>query len=66
MGGSSLADEEKIKAVAKRIVATKEKGYAPVVVVSAMGKTTDQLLRQAKAITENPSSRELDYAVVRR
>ncbi len=59
-GGSSLADEEKIKAVAKRIVATKEKGYAPVAVVSAMGKTTDQLLRQAKAITENPSSRELD------
>ncbi len=59
-GGSSLADEDKIKAVARRIVATKKKGYAPVAVVSAMGKTTDQLLRQAKAISANPSSRELD------
>ncbi len=59
-GGATLSDAERIKAVARRIVATKERGYNVVVVVSAMGKTTDSLLAQAKSITENPGRRELD------
>ncbi|MGE3675840.1 MAG: aspartate kinase, partial [Polyangiaceae bacterium] len=40
-GGSSVADTEKIKKVAARVVETRKKGFAVVVVVSAMGKTTD-------------------------
>ncbi|MBX3247276.1 MAG: aspartate kinase [Myxococcales bacterium] len=59
-GGSSVADVERIRTVARRVVATKEKGYDVVVVVSAMGKTTDQLLARAKEITASPSRRELD------
>jgi aspartate kinase len=59
-GGSSVADVERIRAVARRVVETKEKGYQVVVVVSAMGKTTDQLLARAKEITASPSRRELD------
>lgn len=59
-GGSSVADVEKIKAVAERIVRTKEAGYDLVVVVSAMGDTTDHLLEMARAINPAPSKRELD------
>lgn len=59
-GGSSVSDVDKIKAVAKKIVATKESGYDLVVVVSAMGDTTDHLLEMAKAINPAPSKRELD------
>lgn len=59
-GGSSVSDVDKIKAVAKKIVATKESGYDLVVVVSAMGDTTDHLLEMAKAINGAPSKRELD------
>jgi len=59
-GGSSVADAEKIKNVAQRIVATKEKGNEVVVVVSAMGKTTDELIELARKINPKPHERELD------
>jgi aspartate kinase len=59
-GGSSVADPARIKKVAERVVATRAKGYDVVVVVSAMGKTTDQLLARAKEVSASPSRRELD------
>jgi len=59
-GGSSVADAEKIKNVARRIVETREKGNEVVVVVSAMGDTTDELIQLAKQITPRPAERELD------
>ncbi|MCS6799960.1 MAG: aspartate kinase [Myxococcota bacterium] len=59
-GGSSLADVEKIGLVADKIVATRRAGHDVVVVVSAMGKTTDQLLGLARQIDESPPRRELD------
>ncbi|MDO8687410.1 MAG: aspartate kinase, partial [Dehalococcoidales bacterium] len=59
-GGSSVADAEKIKNVARRIAATKEKGNQVVVVVSAMGDTTDDLIKVAYQISGKPDSRELD------
>jgi len=59
-GGSSVANVERIKRVARRIVETKEKGKKIVVVVSAMGDTTDDLISLAKRINENPPSREMD------
>jgi len=59
-GGSSVADVDKIKAVAQRVVQTREAGYDLVVVVSAMGDTTDHLLEMAKSINSTPSKRELD------
>lgn len=59
-GGSSLADVERIKKVAERIVATQRDGNHVVVVVSAMGSTTNELLAKAKAISESPSRREID------
>ncbi len=59
-GGTSVADAERIKNVARRIVARKEKGDQLVVVVSAMGDTTDELIKLAHAVTENPSEREFD------
>ncbi len=62
-GGTSVADPERIKNVAKRVVATTKKGYKVVVVVSALGGTTDQLIRLAYQITDSPSERELDMLV---
>jgi aspartate kinase len=59
-GGSSVADAEKIKNVARRIAATKDKGNEVVVVVSAMGNTTDELIKLAYSVTDQPSDRELD------
>jgi aspartate kinase len=59
-GGSSVADAAKINNVAKRIIATKERGNEVVVVVSAMGKTTDELISLAKKINPKPQERELD------
>ena len=59
-GGSSVADAEKIRLVAKRIARTKAAGKKVVVVVSAMGKTTNQLIEKAKLISASPSRRELD------
>lgn len=59
-GGSSVADVEKIGLVADRICAARDEGYGVVVVVSAMGKTTDELLALARRIDPNPPRRELD------
>jgi aspartate kinase len=59
-GGSSVADVEKLGRVADKVVATKRAGHDVVVVVSAMGKTTDQLLALAKQVDETPPRRELD------
>ena len=59
-GGSSVADAEKIKNVARRIAATRDKGNQVVVVVSAMGDTTDELIQLANQVTDRPDDRELD------
>ena len=59
-GGSSVADVEKIKRVADRIAATRAQGQQVVVVVSAMGDTTDELLALARRVSESPARRELD------
>jgi aspartate kinase len=59
-GGSSVADAEGMKRVAARIVATKKAGNQVVVVVSAMGDTTDELIDLANAVTPIPQGRELD------
>ncbi|HYB35311.1 MAG TPA: aspartate kinase [Mycobacterium sp.] len=59
-GGSSVADAERIRRVAERIVATKKQGNDVVVVVSAMGDTTDGLLELAQQVCPAPPPRELD------
>ncbi|HZI05700.1 MAG TPA: aspartate kinase [Archangium sp.] len=59
-GGSSVADVEKIRKVALRVKETRERGYQVVVVVSAMGDTTDELLALAKQVSPDPPRRELD------
>src|SRR5574344_6591 len=59
-GGTSVADVEKIKNVANAVIREKELGNDVVVVVSAMGHTTDYLVKLAKEITPNPSGREMD------
>ncbi|GAB6106204.1 aspartate kinase [Fusibacter bizertensis] len=59
-GGTSVGTVERIKNVAMRAIETKKKGYDTVVVVSAMGDTTDQLIKLAKGVNTNPPKRELD------
>lgn len=59
-GGSSVASLEKIEAIARRVVAKQAEGYEVVVVVSAMGNRTDELLGMASKITDTPPARELD------
>jgi aspartate kinase len=59
-GGSSVADADRIKRVAQRIVAAKRDGHDVVVVVSAMGDTTDELLDLAQQVSPLPPPRELD------
>jgi aspartate kinase len=59
-GGSSVADAERIKRVAERIVATRKAGSDVVVIVSAMGDTTDELLELAHQVSPLPPGRELD------
>ena len=59
-GGTSVADPDKIRQVAERVMRTKREGHDVVVVVSAMGHTTDELLALAKKISPNPDRRELD------
>ncbi|WP_199511573.1 aspartate kinase [Nucisporomicrobium flavum] len=59
-GGSSVADPEKLRAVARRLVASKRRGTQTVAVLSAMGDTTDDLVRLAYEMTGRPPSRELD------
>jgi aspartate kinase len=59
-GGSSVADADRIKAAAKRIVARREAGYRVVAVLSARGDTTDELLEMASEVTDSPDPREMD------
>jgi len=59
-GGSSVSSPEKIKEIAKRVLATKRKGNNIVTVVSAMGDTTDELLELASQVNSHPPKRELD------
>jgi len=59
-GGTSLADSARIKAVADRIESTRRSGNDIVVVVSAMGETTDQLVSLAAELSDDPSPREMD------
>ncbi|MGG4104336.1 aspartate kinase [Paenibacillus lautus] len=59
-GGSSVGDTERMKRVARRIVEKQDEGHQCVVVVSAMGDTTDDLIDQAKLLNENPPAREMD------
>ena len=59
-GGSSVSDVDRLTKIAKMIAAVKEQKFDVVVVVSAMGKTTNQLIEMAKAISPDPSRREMD------
>ena len=59
-GGTSVGDIDRIQNVAKKIVSKKNEGYRVVVVVSAMGKTTDKLLNLARQISNNLDKRDLD------
>ena len=59
-GGSSVADNEKLKTVANKIIQMKNKNYNIVVVVSAQGKTTDNLIQEAKELSSNAKDREMD------
>jgi aspartate kinase len=59
-GGSSVSDVEKIRKVAQKVRAKRDAGYQVVVVVSAMGDTTDELLTLAKKVSDDPPRRELD------
>jgi len=62
-GGTSVADAQRIRNVAKRVVKTARDGYDVVVVVSALGDSTDKLIGLAHQINEHPSERELDMLV---
>ncbi|HEX7084706.1 MAG TPA: aspartate kinase [Gaiellaceae bacterium] len=62
-GGSSVADTDKLKRVAERLVAAREGGSKVVGVLSAMGKTTDELIRLAHEVSERPHPREYDMLV---
>jgi len=59
-GGTSVADAARIRAAARRAIDTRNAGYQVVMVVSAMGKSTDHLLSLAAQITDNPPKREMD------
>ena len=59
-GGSSVADKDRIYNVARRCIEDYEKGNEVVVVLSAMGKTTDGLIAKAREINPNPPKREMD------
>jgi aspartate kinase len=59
-GGSSVADVDRLRTVAERVMQTRRAGHDVVVVVSAMGDTTDELLALAKKVAPNPDRRELD------
>ncbi len=59
-GGSSVANPERIKRVAERVVSYRKKGWSMVVVVSALGDTTDELIELASQVTDNPPAREMD------
>ncbi len=59
-GGSSVADNEKLKLVAKKIIGLYDKGNQIVVIVSAQGKTTDKLIEEAYTLSSTPENREMD------
>ena len=59
-GGTSVADADRLRAVAEHVVRTRRAGNEVVVVVSAMGKTTDDLERLAHEVSQQPSAREMD------
>jgi aspartate kinase len=59
-GGTSVADVQKLRRVAERVMHTQRAGHQVVVVVSAMGDTTDELLAMAQQVSPNPERRELD------
>ena len=59
-GGTSVGSAERIRNVARRVAETREAGHAVVVVVSAMGKDTDELIALASDVTPNPYPREMD------
>jgi aspartate kinase len=59
-GGTSVADAERIKRAARRIVARREEGHSVVAVLSARGKTTDELIAMAQEVSEDPDPREMD------
>ncbi len=62
-GGSSVANPERIKKVAQRVVRYKKRGHDVVVVVSALGDTTDELIELASKVTDDPSEREMDMLI---
>src|SRR4029079_10598091 len=62
-GGTSVDDPEKLKNLARRLVAAREGGARVVAVVSAMGRTTDDLLDLARQVSERPEPRELDMLI---
>jgi aspartate kinase len=59
-GGTSVADAERVKRAARRIVRAKEQGNGVVAVLSARGKTTDELIDMAKEVSDHPDPREMD------
>ena len=59
-GGSSVADADRIRAVADHVVRSRRAGDDVVVVVSAMGKSTDDLVRLAHEVADHPAGREMD------
>src|SRR2546423_11364357 len=59
-GGTSVADAERIKRAARTIVAQRERGKRVVAVLSARGKTTDELIAMAQEVSPNPERREMD------
>src|SRR6187397_3220480 len=59
-GGTSVGNIQRLNSVADRILRTKARGAQMVVVVSAMGHTTDRLVKLARAVTRTPSRREMD------
>src|SRR5260221_10419986 len=65
-GGSSVADPDRIRAVAHHIVPTRRDGNDVVAVVSAMGKTTDDLVRPANDVARRPGGREMDMLLTPR
>lgn len=62
-GGTSVGDPDKLKSVARRLVAAREEGARVVAVLSAMGSTTDELLDLARQVSEQPVPRELDMLI---
>src|ERR1700712_1052154 len=59
-GGRSVANPEKVKLVADRVIEKKKAGFGVVVVVSAPGDMTDDLIEMAKGVTDDPHPREMD------